>query len=526
MRSVYRKTKRAELEQRLSESRPLIVCLRETWLDDSVSSLCISGYKPISRRDREDGYGGVFIFVREDVEFVVPLCVGVDAEIQCVRSMPHVVRCCFAIGRPPGAGEAAIIEFKFVLEQHVPEHVGVVVVGDLKIHHHAWLRFSSGRCTREGRHVKLICDNFCLSQLVREPTRQDNLLDVVFTDMPAMSSVKVLPPIADHCVVSAVFDIHTMATAPIQRSVWHWKSARWNDLRRALQDCNWDSVFASEDPNEIAERITEMILTQAHKHIKFNAAILQKRSHPWLTKRVQEAIRIKCEAYGSVSFAAAARTCQDIVAEEFKTYQRKLREQLANLPRGSKRWWRVSQKLLDKKASLSSISPLKASDGRWLLDPIDKANELADTFMNKSKLPPAVPQQDFAAPAVEMSGFILIRARVAKRALKMINEDKATGPDSLPGQILKMCHAELAGPIARFSRLLVLGGVWQTVGENHRVRVLVIFQRHRCIRLKSMGVQKNTFMQRSRDGKSCIVDMGGTTQMQDSNIFERHQRSV
>ena len=225
--------------------------------------------------------------------------------------------------------EAAIIEIDFVLELHVPEHVGVVVVGDLNIHHHAWLGFSSGRCTREGRHVKSICDDLCLSQLLRETTRQDMLLDVVFRDMPAMCSVNVLPPIADHCVVSAVFDICTMATAPIQRSVWHLKSTRWNDLRRALQDCNLDSVFAFE-ANEIAERITEMILTQAHKHIKFNAANQQKRSHPWLTKRAQEAIKIKCEAYGSLSFAAAARTCQDIVAEEFKTYQRKLREQLAN----------------------------------------------------------------------------------------------------------------------------------------------------------------------------------------------------
>ena len=69
---------------------------------------------------------------------------------------------------------------------------------------------------------------------------------------------------------------------------------------------------------------------------------------------------------------------------------------------------------LGQEASLSSISPLKVADGRWLLDPVDKASELADTFKNKSKLPPAVPQQDFAAPAVEMSDFILTRDRVAK----------------------------------------------------------------------------------------------------------------
>ena len=75
IRSVCSAARRAELQQRLSATRPLIVCLQETWLDESVHELCVSGYKTVSRRDRADSYGGVLFLVREDVEFVVPVCV-------------------------------------------------------------------------------------------------------------------------------------------------------------------------------------------------------------------------------------------------------------------------------------------------------------------------------------------------------------------------------------------------------------------------------------------------------------------
>ena len=280
--------------------------------------------------------------------------------------------------------------------------------------------------------------------------------------------VDVLAPIADHSMVSMVMDINTVATENAERNIWIFKQAKWQALRTELNAIAWHDVFG-EDFSDNASKITEIVLSSSKQHIPFRKHRFRKSLHPWLTDTTFEAIQAKVAAYGTCSYDDAAKACSQVFAKEYATHVKRLRTTLASLPRGSKRWWRVNRELLDKKASLSSISPLKASDGRWLLDPIDKANELANTFMNKSKLPPAVPQQDFAAPAVEMSGFILIRARVAKRALKIINEDKATGPDSLPGKIIKMCHAELAGPIARFSRLLVLRGVWPDCWRNHWV---------------------------------------------------------
>ena len=60
-------TNSPELEARLlimGDKRPCIICLTETWLNNSVGSPTLNGYIVISRRDRDDGRigGGVILF--------------------------------------------------------------------------------------------------------------------------------------------------------------------------------------------------------------------------------------------------------------------------------------------------------------------------------------------------------------------------------------------------------------------------------------------------------------------------------
>ena len=74
--------------------------------------------------------------------------------------------------------------------------LGTIVVGDLNVHHIRWLRFSS-RNSAEGELLRDICDSVGLRQLVREPTRGDNLLDLALTDVDEVRC-KVVSKIADH----------------------------------------------------------------------------------------------------------------------------------------------------------------------------------------------------------------------------------------------------------------------------------------------------------------------------------------
>ena len=122
---------------------------------------------------------------------------------------------------------------------------------------------------------------------------------------------------------------------------------------------------------------------------------------------------------------------------------------------------------------MSSIPPLKTKDGSWALTPAEKAALLAKTFAEKCQLPPPPEHQPvLASPTSELSGFLLLRARWVKRILKNIDPDKATGPDGLPGKLLKECAEALAPCIARLCRRLVQQGVWPDMWRDHWIHPL------------------------------------------------------
>jgi hypothetical protein len=72
---------------------------------------------------------------------------------------------------PPGASLDGDENFRQELTDIDEVTDSVIVVGDSRIHHASWLRFSNRETTR-GRHLKDICDNFGLRQLISRPTRE------------------------------------------------------------------------------------------------------------------------------------------------------------------------------------------------------------------------------------------------------------------------------------------------------------------------------------------------------------------
>ena len=72
----------------------------------------------------------------------------------------------------------------------------MILMGDLNVHHAKWLRFSNGNSI-VGADLKAFSENYGLHQLVKEPTRNEYLLDLLLTDI-AGAKVKVGSYVADH----------------------------------------------------------------------------------------------------------------------------------------------------------------------------------------------------------------------------------------------------------------------------------------------------------------------------------------
>ena len=84
--------------------------------------------------------------------------------------------------------------------------------------------------------LKNVCDNHGLHQLVREPTRDEYLLDFVLTDVDGSRSM-VEHAIADHKATYTLMKIPVPASKAFVRSVWHFKGAHWDNLRNHSKHC-------------------------------------------------------------------------------------------------------------------------------------------------------------------------------------------------------------------------------------------------------------------------------------------------
>ena len=225
----------AELSHYLELYQPHVVCLQETWLNASVEEVKIPGYVICSRRDRHQGdnRGGILTIRREDLNGIVHISNTENEERSWHFLKSGIDIILLANWYRPGAsthdGFSALYS---EVSEFFPQISGLIIVGDLNIHHQRWLYFSREN-TAIGGDMKTFCDFHGLTQLVREPTRNEYLLDLVLTDIGG-ATVEVTPRIADHKGVLVKLPLSVVNETILRREMWILKNANWKCLSKAL----------------------------------------------------------------------------------------------------------------------------------------------------------------------------------------------------------------------------------------------------------------------------------------------------
>ena len=84
--------------------------------------------------------------------------------------------------------------------------------------------------------------------------------------------------------------------------------------------------------------MTETLLRIAEENIPRRIANIRKSTHPWLTKRGEDAVRRKHAAQGTEHEAEAARECSEILLAEHYDFFEKTRQNLMEAKLSSKNW--------------------------------------------------------------------------------------------------------------------------------------------------------------------------------------------
>ena len=222
---------------RVCKTMPTLVCLNETFLDESIEEVLLEGYTIVARRDRDDGRkgGGVAVYALDAVcrQFTM-----VEKSESCERVwfVMHTDTGPYLLGvgyRPQSPGKvASILSCEEEWQRLSQDVLGSILVGDVNVHHKKWLRYSS-RNSAEGESLRNFTQRVGLRQLVNEPTREDHLLDLAFTDLDE-ARCKVVGKIADHKGLALALPLSVPRVEIQSRLVWQFGDADWEGLKHEL----------------------------------------------------------------------------------------------------------------------------------------------------------------------------------------------------------------------------------------------------------------------------------------------------
>ena len=445
--------------------------MNETFLDRTIEHISLEGYALIARRDRADGRkcGGIAAFALTTISERVTLVESSqDAErfwlLVHANQGPHLVGVWY---RPPAPGEIATIDtFKTELNALEGISLGTIVMGDLNVHNARWLTHSSANSV-EGTALKAACDEAGLKQIVKTPTREGHLLDLVLTNIPG-TRASVLPAITDHKLVTAVLNLKAPEKATVTRVVWQFAKADWDKMRDMLSAKPWEDMQRMH-ANDAAVFFNTAIQECAEQCIPRRELKERKSTHPWLDDAVESLVKQKTDAEGTPNEREAAEKCSAGILASFTEYSRRCAEQLSNLVPSSKAWWAKSRQLLDVKPKTSNIPALKSETGTWIFEPEAKAKLFAEKFAAKYTL---IPEEHNRYSDIIKNAHVQLSEPVppedkAAKILRGMKEDSATGPDMLPTKILRECADVLAKPFRMMALLILHQGVWPQAWMIH-----------------------------------------------------------
>ena len=176
----------------------------------------------------------------------------------------------------------------------------------MNVHHKKWLRFSNAD-TPVGCDLKGFCDYHGLSQLVREPTRNEYLLDLAISDVPK-ASASVLHAVADHRATLVRVPLPAAVEAQSTRIVWSLDKADWANLERGMAGFDW-SIVRQGTAEDALNHFLEVLWLHIVKFISQREIKNHKGTHPWLDDKCRNAVAAKNAAEGTDEYEIARLSC-------------------------------------------------------------------------------------------------------------------------------------------------------------------------------------------------------------------------
>ena len=547
------------------EQNSLILSLTESHINESIldAEIAINGYD-IFKRNRQAGIrkGGIITYIRNDI--------AVSAKELASGSIGMIEYLCIYIKdinvllvtvyRPPENNSQYFTQVLRNIDnciKNLESYPSIIFTGDMNLPN---LTFSNGEAintstsgSTQGALINFASDHF-LTQLVKEPTRLNNILDLVYTNNEDIfSDIEVHENnlLSDHRLIVANLTIscnensETIANLP-QNSLrslnFFDKNINWERINQEIANIKWEERFSGFDINENFEYFCSELLRISSKYVPKKKTTKERkpkiprdrhlliRKRRTMNKRMYQNknhSRNRIERF-KLSIASIEQQLKVSYDNELKQKELKATECIKQNPKYFFTFAASKSKLK------FGIGPFM-KDGEIVNNPKKKADILKDQFESVFSTSPvnepsAAPQPP-RANLTSLQEFNITEEEITKQ-IKRLRKNAAAGPDNIPAILLKNCGEAIASPICQLWKksmevgcipeILKTGiitpifkGGDRTKPQNYRPvsltsHVIKVFENLVRAKIENHLIANNLFNENQhgfRKGRSCISQL-------------------
>ena len=452
--------KEEELEYICSKYNPDIICITETWMDESVAQAYLpAGYKVI-RKDRSKQFkqkygrkkgGGIAIYYKSELK--VEKKTYLTDEVEEILWVQVKTKESFMLGtvyRNEYTDILSETDGESKLEENVRKAQEIshriIINGDFNID-------TSDTTNCETEALTNLYNTYNLTQLIKKPTRTDKksgratVIDHIWAneELQLIEKTGTFLGVSDHF---GTYMVMNMQKPPPQKEKITYRcyknysiEAYNEDLKVNLQNSLVEEHIIAKNVNAATEELIKVMQQTADVHapIKETEIGVRKKPVTWFTAQLEEMITVRNNLlsdyyfYYSNSFKSRLKTISNSISHLKRKLKKKYIEEKLNEAKGnSKQLWKIINQVTNRTKSHETVEPDMMTQ--------EKANRFNKYFATiGSEIQKAL---NTINPTIDFSGLqgFNFKMETEEAIMKLIDKIKlnvATGNDNISSRLIK-----------------------------------------------------------------------------------------
>ena len=433
-----------DLEIVVNQNNADIVCITETWLTESIpnSVVELKNYSLV-RMDRKSDKrgGGVCAYIKSNIGFTVLRDLHNSSfEATWLYLRPHRLPrgfSCIIIGviyHPPQEDDALCMDYLITsLDSALVRfpNAGIILVGDFN-----------------RLDYRFLCNHSNLQQIVKNPTRGNAVLDLIFTNFSRFySTPEILPGIglSDHnslIVRPSTITKKARAEKVLRRTV---KPSSKISFGRWISSIDWSFLEMLPNCTEKLNAFNELLCFAIDKFFPLKSYKQHPTDKPWITPELKILIEHRQQAISKDP--ATFKRLRNKVNKPNNRLRSSFFERKVKNCNNSALWWKSINKLAGRSTN-KNVSSMIVSEEE--IRGTKLATHINQSFLSiTNSMPPLSELENNESNFADYNPTKYhISAQDVHRELSSLKKGKASGLDNIPSWILKDFALELSSPVA------------------------------------------------------------------------------